>query len=57
MIEVNHITKKFGKVTAVDDFTLTVNRGLFSALSEATAAENQHFCELCRVCLTPIRAR
>lgn len=27
MIEVNHITKKFGKVTAVDDFTLTVNRG------------------------------
>ena len=26
MIEVNHITKKFGKVTAVDDFTLTVNR-------------------------------
>lgn len=57
MIEVNHITKKFGKVTAVDDFTLTVNRGLFSALSEATAAESQHFCELCRVCLTPIRAR
>lgn len=28
MIEVNHITKRFGKVTAVDDFTLDINRGL-----------------------------
>ena len=27
MIEVNHITKRFGKVTAVDDFTLDINRG------------------------------
>ena len=27
MIEVNHITKRFGKVTAVDDFTLDTNRG------------------------------
>ena len=27
MIEVNHITKRFGKVTAVDDFTLDINQG------------------------------
>ena len=27
MIEVSHITKSFGKITAVDDFTLDINRG------------------------------
>ena len=43
MIEVNHITKRFGKVTAVDDFTLDITEAPCSALSEATAAENQHF--------------
>ena len=43
MIEVNHITKRFGKVTAVDDFTLDINRGSVLGIVEATAAENQHF--------------
>lgn len=27
MIEVSHITKRFGKITAVDDFTLDIGRG------------------------------
>ena len=27
MIEVRNITKRFGKITAVDDFTLDINRG------------------------------
>ena len=44
MIEVNHITKRFGKVTAVDDFTLDINRGsVLGIVAEGTAEESQHF--------------
>jgi len=38
MIELSHLTKRFGDLVAVDDFSLTVNRGEFFALLGPNAA-------------------
>ena len=44
MIEICGLTKRFGKINAVDNMTVISPTVLFSDLLAVTAAVNQHFC-------------
>src|ERR1700689_4735084 len=55
MIELNHLTKKFGDLVAVDDVTLKVERGEFFAVLGPNAAGNTTLIRVLAGLLKPSR--